>query len=748
MKKIWILLFVLLISVNVNAQENKPPKLSPITRQYLQKVKQSGDGGYVPGYVYKTIGGRQYMSGMIKVRDASVETAMKKMGVKIGTKAGNIWTVQVPVSQVRNFTSLIGIDYIQLDEPAIRSLDSARRATHADSVHGAVGMWMPYTGKDVVVGIVDAGFDYGHPVLFDTSGSKYRVKKVWEEKTTGTPPSGFSYGNEITDSAAMWAKGTDDGQTHGTHVAGIAAGSGYGSSADNKRFRGMAYQSDIVLVGITPDQSQWVSTGVSDMVDGINYVYQYAASVSKPAVVNLSWGSPLGPRDGTSLFNQAVDNLTGKGKIFVCSAGNNGQDNIHVQKKFTATDTIVSTFLALPTTPIGKRSWVDIWGDTAKSFCVRVMLFNRGTAIDSTAFFCLDDAIHQTHMIGSNGDTCFVDFTTSSSEFNDKPRVFLDCFSKAADTDAICISIKGTSGTINMWQSYVYNTTGYYGSFNNNGLGSAVSGNTDMTMSDLAVTKSAITVGAYASKTSFVNISGGSLNYNSYATKGGLAPFSSRGPSVDSRKMPYITGPGLTVGSALSSYDTTFAAAGSEYNYVINKFTNPRTGRDYPFGMLSGTSMSSPAVAGIVAMMLEANNALDPNGVKDIIRQTAITDNFTHPLPQPDNKWGWGKINAYGAVKRAFETSSIHDKTHTLTGCTLFPNPSNGRFIIDYMASSAQVLTVNIYSITGALVASEKWPVERGENAKDFNFAYLQKGIYLTKIGSKDIEVTIKTIVQ
>jgi len=120
MKRIWLLLLVVLTTIHTQAQDNKAPKLSPVTRQYLQKVKQSGNHGYVPGYIYKTIEGKQYMSGMVKVRDAHVETAMKRLGVKIGTKAGNVWTVQVPVPKVKKFTTLKGIEYIQLDEPVTK----------------------------------------------------------------------------------------------------------------------------------------------------------------------------------------------------------------------------------------------------------------------------------------------------------------------------------------------------------------------------------------------------------------------------------------------------------------------------------------------------------------------------------------------------------------------------------------------------------------------------------------------------
>ena len=55
-------------------------------------------------------------------------------------------------------------------------------------------------------------------------------------------------------------------------------------------------------------------------------------------------------------------------------------------------------------------------------------------------------------------------------------------------------------------------------------------------------------------------------------------------------------------------------------------------GMTYEFAKLSGTSMSSPAVAGIVALMLEANPNLSPSDVRDILEATARQDQATGDL--------------------------------------------------------------------------------------------------------------------
>ncbi|HTN46008.1 MAG TPA: S8/S53 family peptidase [Flavipsychrobacter sp.] len=731
-------------------QERSLPKLSPLTQLYFLKAKGL-PGRQVPNYVYRTDGeNRVFISALIKVKPGFSQTALDELGVHIGTKAGNIWTTHVPLDKVEVFTRLGGIEYIQLDEPAMPNLDTARVLTKVDSVQSGFGLQMQYSGHGVVAGIIDVGFDYTHPDFFDTTGAGYRVRRVWEQKKAGTPPSGFSYGNEMTDSNTVWASRTDAYQTHGTHVAGIVSGGGFENhvSGDNRRYRGMAYGSDLVFVGITPDKGQWINTGSADIIDGIHYVFNYAASQSKPAVANLSWGCVVGPHDGSSLFSQACDNLTGPGKIFVCSAGNNGDNKLHLKKTFTGgADTVVRTFVAVPQTPIGKTTWIDIWGDTSKSFCINMGLFNGNSVLDSTGFICLDNKTHSLYLVGSNNDTCYLNIVTSSSEFNLKPRIFIEVISKT--TRPIGLAVRGASGTVNMWEGYVHQTTGYYGSFTRNGGLWATEGDVNMTISDYSSTRSAVAVGAYTSKNLYKSVSGGNVSYTSYATKGNIAPFSSLGPTADGRVKPEITAPGLVIGSALSSYDSSFLVGGSSYSSVETIFTHPADARSYPYGMLMGTSMSSPAVSGIVALMLQANPQLTPQMVTDALKQTAIQDNFTGVIAAPGSTlWGAGKVNAYAAVKRSEQLLSIRNVNHGSLYCGLYPNPSTGYINFTYEGKKRETLLIHIYDLPGHLVASRVWTVQSGYNSQSFDLSLLSKGFYMAKIVSPSGSSMLKVIIE
>ncbi len=729
MKFFYTLLLVCLVTVQLQAQQNGKPKLSANLQQLLH--------GYTSGkenkqsIVYAKRNGIVYISTLIKVNKALSVSSLNKLGVLIGTKAGNIWTAQVPEDQIHHFSNLKGIDFIQLDEPIKANLDMARKSSRVDSVQDVIGLPMGYSGKGVVVGIIDAGFDYTHPTFYDTTGNGLRLKRVWEQHNDGTPPAGYSYGNELTDTSAMLVKGNEiNSFSHGTHVGGIAAGSGYGS-LNNKKMRGIAYESDLVFVGIRPEKSEWKSMGMSSILDGINYIFTYAQSVGKPAVVNLSWGNSIGPNDGSSLFSQACNNLTGPGRIFVLSAGNNGDENIHLQKQFTVTDTIVNTFVSFPDIDGEKLNWIDLWGESGKSFCVKLSLYNGNTATDSTVLICLDNATLDTFLIGSNNDTCFFTLTSAASDYNGKPHILLDITSRT--TNMLCISIIGHDGTVNMWQGYVKNYSGHYGSFTNNGKAWAVNGDNHYTLGEMACTQSAITVAAYASKISFKNVQGSTVSYAGYASTNQIVPFSSHGPTVDGRIKPDIAAPGMTLASAVNSYDVSYALGGGNYAQSVLKYTFPKNGREYFYAEASGTSMSSPMVSGIVALMLQVNPALSPQRIKEIIFQTAIKDGYTTPSPD-SSRWGAGKINAYAAIKRAILTVGMNEQIQKDQLVKLFPNPATGVFTISIDARSKGTVYVEITDLMGKVVNALPWDISVGANQISIDSHEMNQGVYFVTV--------------
>ncbi len=69
----------------------------------------------------------------------------------------------------------------------------------------------------------------------------------------------------------------------------------------------------------------------------------------------------------------------------------------------------------------------------------------------------------------------------------------------------------------------------------------------------------------------------------------------------------------------------------------------------YEYNYMDGTSMATPHVAGIAALLMAAEPTADITDIIDVLKKTA-----THPKGngrRPDNRWGWGLVQPLDALK-------------------------------------------------------------------------------------------------
>jgi minor extracellular serine protease Vpr len=729
-------------------------KFSSYSRHLLSDLKLDGYKkieNYRPSekitrkYPVKIINQRYYIGALIKINKKFNRSDLLKYDVLIGTRAGDILSVKVPIENLEELSKIEGIDFIQIDEPVKHQLDDVKLFTLTNYVHQGYQLPKSYTGKDVIVGIIDRGFDFTHPVFWDTNFTIYRIKRVWlMEDSSGPPPSNYNYGREVVGEENIRNLSYDfRDETHGTHVAGIAGG-GFSGNPIHK-YKGIAPESELIIVS--------TSGYLNNFIDGLNYIFNYARAVNKPAVVNLSWGGWLGPHDGTSLFDKAVDNLVGPGKIVVGSAGNEGAVPVHLSKNFTSTDTLLFSFVEFHSsiwggTPRGKAI-VDIWGDENTSFSVFVGIYNTGKnswedytpTISSNFNASYVDTLYDDDFIAP--DLCFVSITAvDKNPINNKPNIqiyfdntdqdFLD------ENDYVVIGIIARNTKVHAWLARIEPCY-----FTDKGYSYPVkSGDSDYTVMEIGGTgKSIISVGAFTSKNEYKDFKGNTRRAPFYTSIGEIAPFSSKGPTVDGRIKPDITAPGNVVVSAVSRFDSHFD---SNSPLVVSGLTDGTN--TWWFAALQGTSMSAPVVTGIIALMLSANPQLSPSQIKGIFQTTSITDNYTGITP--NNTWGWGKVNAYSAIRKivvSVTEENILPKSYALN--QNYPNPFNPSTTIEFDIPERTNVKLVVYDILGreveTIIDKELKP---GKYKINFTATNLPSGLYFYTLKTPKFTKTNKML--
>jgi subtilisin family serine protease len=601
------------------------------------------------------INSEYYVSFIAKTTSNFDAYELQSLGIISGKPVNSIVSLKIPVFSLGEVNTLFGIEILQLAGKIKPDLDRAVKDVRADSVHLGLNLPQSYTGKNVLIGITDWGFDYTSPMFYDTLLSQTRILAAWDQYRTGFPPAGFDYGSEFSNPTDLYNIGTDTSNiysygTHGTHVAGIAGGSGAGTN-----YRGLAFEANYLFATFLVDEAS--------VLDAWEWMYQKSVSEGKRLVINMSWGLyHLGTLDGNSLLSQAIDAYADQGVVFSNSGGNNGNVNFHIKKQFS-NDEIVSRieFYDYTANPNMWGQSIHMWGESGNPFEAAVKVVNAGGSVIESPYFSTattTDYIDTFVVLGL--DTVWYNLSADAVHpLNGRPQMRLRV--KNTNTSLkVLLKSKAIAGKVHFWNVTELSTNvGNWGMpFSTYGAGT-IAGDNLYGISEPSCSNSLISVAAYAAQYS----TGGTSMVG-----GNIASFSSYGPRYDEVLKPDIAAPGASVASSISSFtDAAFTSVGS---VVFGSET-------YHFARFSGTSMSSPVVAGVCALILEANPYLSAQQVKEIIIETARTDNFTGVIPvNGSTRWGWGKLNAYDAVKLALVTVGTEVMENEIPW-TLYPNPVN-----------------------------------------------------------------------
>lgn len=560
----------------------------------------------------------------------SSESIISAFGGKVKTIAGDIITAEVPLNSVRELALSADIIYIEASTISEIKIDVSRIEAKVNQLHNGTGISRPYKGNGVVVGVIDSGIDWRHQDFKNAGGS--RIHYLWDMSGSGNPPSGYGYGTEYTkaqlDANQCAQIDGDDGYGHGTHVAGTAAGNGGALS----NYVGMAPESDIIFIKGFRSGPGFAST---DVVNGCNYIFEKAQQLNKPAVINLSLGGHFGPHDGSSLYEQALSNLTGNGKIIVAAAGNEGGETIHLSYQVEGAsfngsrETIIDLYN-------GTQIFAaDMWYSTG-TIMVGLIAYNASTGnmIGYTPPIAAGQKIEDQPF--SVSGTTYGYVTVDASETNNPNN----------GANRVIFVIDSHNGQINIgnviWTLYTYGTGVFDAWAITGGVFSTATPNSYMRPGDDQKTvgmpstaHKVICIGSYVTKTQWIDINGVTQNQPGNPVMGKISNFSSLGPSRDGRIKPDLVAPGEAILAAYSSFLTQTPS------------TNILQGGKHQ--KMQGTSMATPHVAGVVALLLEKNPALNYDQTVTILKNTTKKDGFTGT--SANNTYGYGKLDAYNAFQ-------------------------------------------------------------------------------------------------
>jgi uncharacterized repeat protein (TIGR01451 family) len=279
--------------------------------------------GYQPGEI-------PYFAVLTEPDDAAHQAAVTSLGARVlrAYRSVSAFALASSPSVVERVAALPWVKWMAPVEVVTALSDhevDQTKGTTADV--GAPAQWdNGITGTGIKIAILDTGLDASHPDLNDLDFRNWSSVGL-------KPPKVIDSHNFVGGGCVPGPGTTQDGHGHGTHVAGIATGTGEGvplDASDNGKYAGIAPDAQLAVGKVLTDAGAGVN---SDLVAAM----EWAAMPADPAgcsvgadIVNMSIGSESRPTrlnsdSDVDFVSYALNHLAVKyGTLFVAAVGNSG----------------------------------------------------------------------------------------------------------------------------------------------------------------------------------------------------------------------------------------------------------------------------------------------------------------------------------------------------------------------------------------------------------------------------------------
>lgn len=721
-------------------------------------------------------GADETLRAFITVKPGTDASELEAAGVTVQRMRGNIVLGEFAQSNLAAVEALDCVVKVRTEAPVEQKMDLARKASGIDKIHTGENLPQAYTGKGIVAGIVDGGFDPNHINFKDENGD-FRIKLFTVHRYSQSMTGATQVEKAQLSGDRLKTIDTDATDTyHGTHTAGIMAG-GYkgkltaGQAIDfrtgevkeiDNPYYGVATDADIVLAGAEGGQlsDYFIALGVESILD-------YAYENNQPVAINLSLGSNVGPHDGSSDMCQYLDMVVDDDQVnaIVCvAAGNEGDQPIALTKKLTDDDVNCNSFINSAVGQIGSGSdayinpragVIYIYSDTDEPFELQAVIYSKSR---KTIAARLPLVIPEGQ---EGGQQYWVSDANWKQDETDQVSVqfgkyFNGYIGLASEPDASSGRYFGVVD-VTCWDNLTSNGNGNYiigfqvtgkagqridvygdGSmtyFSGEGINGYMDGGYDGTINDIACGKNTIVVGSYTTSNYWASLDGGVYGYwEDVFPLNDMTPFTSFGTLIDGRQLPHICAPGACIISSSNKYYLDAEQSGDAY--IQARVASDNRMHDFHYSM--GTSMAAPVVTGTMALWLEAYPELNAHQARDIIMRTALKDDMVTKSTNPV-QWGAGKFDAYEGLKQVLQLKESGIEGIIVDEAAGVEVRRTGDGMFDILVPGATEVNAQVFNMLGAQVLN----AAGAGSEVSIDASGLPKGVYVVRVNNSTIKLSI-----
>ena len=193
-----LLVFLLLLAAPAGARRPPLGKLSPLLRQ-LVRQEPAASRRPTSDIALPSSAARcpaPDICALALVSSGDPAAVLREHGCRELDRVGRISIAAIPVDRLAELTCDERVSRVEAHPRCSAQTDVTAGKVGVGTVHAGTALPQAFTGRGVVVGVMDIGFDLTHPNFYDATATDYRISRLWDMLSTDTVGSTFYVGRD------------------------------------------------------------------------------------------------------------------------------------------------------------------------------------------------------------------------------------------------------------------------------------------------------------------------------------------------------------------------------------------------------------------------------------------------------------------------------------------------------------------------------------------------------------------------